>query len=264
MNLAIEYALRTGILKQLIKLPISLFIYNYKQPNECMVVTISNTFGGSQDTVSIKHWQVSKCEKKEILPPYAEYNVPRAELFSNERVIVPCHNVVEYEADPFPAGQKQMSDPPYNQTQETKYRECIDNFFYNKKHKNKRRDWLWSLFMEQFLPHSYKEVFRSHSVDSQQNVISESFPVVWKGWLMWNKYLLNFDGIAPELVFANEYEDKLKSDGFLHEEEIVNKRKKRASLLDYSFQPVTSTFTVPTNATFTTASTVNGSIIHFT
>ena len=221
MNLAIEYAVRTGVLKNLIKFPCSLFIYNIKQPRDCMVVTMNNNFGGTQDQVSVKHWQVAKCEKKEILPPYAEYTVPRADLYSNERIIVPAYDVVRYEADPFPGGQKQMSDPPYNQSQESKYKECIDNFFCNIKHKNKRRDWLWSMFMEQFLPHSYSEVFKTHSVESQQNVISESFPVIWKGWLMWSKYLLNFDGIATELVFASDYQDKLKKDGFIKEEDTL-------------------------------------------
>jgi len=219
MNPAIEYALRVNLFENLIRFPCSIFIYKYENPNERIVLTLHRKFGEKkEDALIVKHWRLKDCQKNEILPPFSEFAISPNELHISDYTIIPGFQVLEYEPEYYPINQRQTSDAPYSNAQEKRYIECMEEFFYTKRHKDRRRDWLWSSFMTAFLPQSFDKVFVSHQINSQQSVIADNFPVIWKGWQMWTKYLLTSEGlVAPELVLSKSYETKLRQIGLWKE-----------------------------------------------
>jgi hypothetical protein len=212
MNPLLEYAIRTNIFKDSIYFPFSLLLQKYGSEFERVILTFHRVFGDKKnEKLTVKHWHLTKCQKSEILPPFDENTIDVQELFVSPHTILPGYYPLEYLAEFYPCGQRQVSDPPYGVTQERLYRESVTGFFYSKNHKLGRKNWLWTSFMAAFLPQSFSSVFANHTPNNQQSVIADNFPVIWKGWQMWTKYLMINEGlIAPELLFSKIYEDKLK------------------------------------------------------
>lgn len=216
MNPFIEYALRVNLLQNALKLPCSLFANRCDGTKmEKLVITLHKEFG-EKETILVKHWMINECKKSEILPSFKEYRIKEKDILASDHVIVSKYRLLDYYPEFYPLGQRQTSDLPLGPVQEKKYKECMEEFFYAKKHRLLRTEWLWEAFMRAFLSKSFDTVFANHHTKSQQAVISDNFPIIWKGWQMWTKYLLadEVEAIAaPELLFSQAYEKKLKKDG---------------------------------------------------
>lgn len=69
MNLALEYLLRNGLIKNFLTLPCSVFMQNSDK------IRIAVSIYERDDRYSIKRWDLTKCHKDQALPPMEEIYV---------------------------------------------------------------------------------------------------------------------------------------------------------------------------------------------
>lgn len=216
MTLAIEYIIRTGVLKKNIVLPISIFV-EHKRWNDKVAITISKK---TDRLCSVKHWALSKCHKQ-YLPDFKEFIVNYDDLFTSTYTILENYYLIEFLQPNFPYGRKQFAEPPYSLIQSHEYESYIQTFYNPAKHKIKRLNWLWesftdahkSEFINQKILNSsncnYYSIFEM--MDTQREQTRKDYKKLWANWIMWRKYMLDFPAdIAPELIFKKDYDIKNK------------------------------------------------------
>jgi len=196
MNLGIEYIVRTGIAKDILKPPYSIFLAN---PNRKKVVV---TVYQSDDYFIGKYWDVTNCSSQQALPPMYEFIANDLKeirkqlqghklLAFNEQLISNVWNTWRYPM------------PDYI------YHSCLDEFVSSRYHQRNRILWLWKAFLsiygliynkedeedeedEEFL--SEYSLMQHHS-----NRIKRMRSKYWQYWCLWKKHLLLSAG---ELVFT--------------------------------------------------------------
>jgi hypothetical protein len=212
MNLALEYYIRTGEFKHMLEFPYSMFLTCYGS-NDKLVITIHSCF--NSNNVAVKHWKVSDCRPELVLPPFREYEVSRHDLFTSDKTVVPHHSPLWYRADPFRAGRKQNTDPPYAECDEKEYNEACTMMLNTRKHQLARTEWLWRAFLNAY--NIELKGFISTSSDTQHSILRQHAPQYAHHWNLWSKYLLNFSTkvgqVAGELLFHKEYIDLAKREG---------------------------------------------------
>src|SRR5690348_1351440 len=100
MYLALEYLIRTNIVREWLEVPCSLFVTERATFNK-KVVTICEEFKPSV-FYSVKHWHIHSCKKHQALPSFAEFRVPKSEVFSHQAVILPDHRLMPFHITPIP------------------------------------------------------------------------------------------------------------------------------------------------------------------
>ena len=210
MYLAIEYAIRTGCIKALIKFPLSIFI-EHKKIDDKIVVVINQK--GQQ--YSVKHWFVSRCENQ-YFPSFAEFYID-GDIFKNYHVIVPNYYLLKFTPNHCYKSKRQYNDFPLGLAQEQEYQTYINTFYNPEENTNKRVNWLWDAFktVNKQEINKYDNVYSypyfgyghvNEYLENQRIKIESKSKKLWKNWLMWRKYLLDFNlDIASELIFMKEY-----------------------------------------------------------
>jgi hypothetical protein len=213
MILALEYVLRTGVLKTCVNFPTSIFI-EHRRWNDKIVITIAKRPDG---TFCIKHWFVSRC-KGQYLPNFLEFNV--SDIFNDDRVILSDYYILKFTPNPYLYGRKQYSDAGYGLVQAEEYQDYMTTFFNPVAHVVKKTNWLWEAFaavhkseMKQYdNPYSYPYFGYNNISDlleTQRAKVKEKSKHLWANWGIWKKYMLDFqDVVATELVFQKAYSDK--------------------------------------------------------
>ena len=193
MNLGIEYLIRSGVAKDLLEFPCSLFIE--KQRNEKVVVIIAK----SRQTYSIKHWNLFLCEPGNALPPMHELEVEKIQDFALNSEFSP----LRYFGQPIPSKRNSWRHPMPKHI----YEEYYNKFMSSMTHELIKRCWLWAAFMDayqistslrlEFLPEYLKML-------QEQEWVMERCPRKWKFWGMWCKHMLaeTNNDMATELAFS--------------------------------------------------------------
>ena len=206
MNLAIEYLLRNKRIHSMLTLPTSLFLTTEK--DQKLIVTLNNSYGCRD--VLVKHWKLWETTAEHRLPPFNEYRVSRAELFDSPNVILKECRIMNYEEDPYPCGGKQHTDISLGNSQEQEYHLCLDNFYNSELHRQARLSWLWhafeSIYVTEELKFQYEGKYcTSAGMQLQRDSVQFYSKPVWYTWLYWRKHLLDFTGVAAELIFRRDY-----------------------------------------------------------
>lgn len=213
MNLAIEYLKRDGRAKELLPIPCSIFVQNKR--NIKKAISIHKCFS-SKKYVLVKHWKLSEdvCSSN-FLPKFEEHKLLKSEIFYSDIVILKDYFVLPYEPELFAAGDRQYPEGSRALSQEAEYTSFIDNFWNTKSNRRNREKWLWNAF------ESY------YRLDANMTYYTErmfkcktSYNSLWKKWLSWRKYMLDFEcKIASELIFE-DYFPSIDDDIILYEKEI--------------------------------------------
>ena len=205
MTPALEYLIRTDLIKEWFTVPCSLCL---RKPDELqeLVVTISEEFKPS-DHYSVKHWHIGNySDVQQALPYMTEYRVPKAEVFTHPATILPGYELLQYHQESI-ASQHNCYNKPMSPEL---YGYFYENAAESTLHLKKRMNWLWDQFVLNHAPNlcacsNYiSSVFRSEAslADEQRDLICKYMKRQWKFWLMWQKHLLLNPG---ELVFYKEY-----------------------------------------------------------
>jgi hypothetical protein len=204
MTPAIEYLIRTNLIKDWFVAPCSLFLH---VNSECkkIVITICEEFNPS-DYYSVKHWNISNCSKEQALPFMNEYRVPKNKVFEHPLIILPNCFLLSYKQEPIASHHNSFRKPMSSELYENYYENTIESSLHTKK----RITWLWNQFIDIYVPNLsshqryINSVYRSEAslADEQRDLVCKNMKRQWKFWLMWQKRLLLNPG---ELVFYKEY-----------------------------------------------------------
>ncbi len=202
MNPAIEYVLRTNLIKDWFAIPCSLFL-NDSNDYQKIVITIAEEFKPS-DFYSVKHWFLEQCSCEQVLPFMNEYRIHKDTIFANPITILSNYKLLNYNQEPIPSCANSFKQPMISSVYEYFY----DNFIECDKHKDARLNWLWSQFVKIYVPqvqhaYNYSTIYSGLThVEEQRQIVCKHMKKQWKIWTIWQQHLLLNAG---ELVFSNEY-----------------------------------------------------------
>jgi hypothetical protein len=209
MRLALEYAMRTGYLQKLMRIPFSLFIENIWDEMEHVVITV-NQYYGKPNHFLVRKWMISNVNQDQILPPHDEAIIPKEELFYNDELIVDDYRTLNYCFDDYEyVTQPENASIEWLEDEQKKYHTSLSNFFFSESHKRHRHELLWHHFASSVISNAYKTL-STLNLSEQQNIVAEIAPPIWSNWMLWRKSLLNFPTtVSPELIFESEYKRKI-------------------------------------------------------
>lgn len=209
MTPALEYLIRTDLIKDWFKPPCSLLLYNDSLYSSKFVITISEEFKPSK-FYSVKHWLISDCTKDQVLPSMIEHLVPKEQIFSHPTVIVEGCRPFYYEQKSIGTYWNSKDSP---MTPEL-YRYLLENALSNFNHQTRRVDWLWIKFVKIYASDLFKStncLFSTRTeaeiARGQRDVVFNSMKRQWQYWIKWQKHMLpeSYDAVHSELIFYKEY-----------------------------------------------------------
>ena len=198
---------RTGISKELIEFPCSIFLT--KQCGERFVLSIYK----STQTYIVKKWNIHQCDPDQALPPMEEFIVE--DLFNDTQMVLPDTTILRFHHTSIPSSENATNRP----MTEEKYHEYFNNYLESfVAHNNARERWLWYSFLSAYHPEiirfgmSVKRTvgfFGSYAqkeiMQDQKMIVEIKHPKTWKYWSMWKKYMLDFKGPPGEFGFCTAY-----------------------------------------------------------
>lgn len=207
MNPAVEYLVRSGCIRNVFRMPISLFLFN-PDTEVKMVITVKEELPAS-NYCTVNHWNVTDCQFYQVLPSLCEFRIPKNKLFSHHATVLPGWQLLEYRCEPTPAETNEVGCPIMGEI----YDYYFDNFCDSFLHREAKVNWLWAEFIDtyfpeicQFVPYIEQKDSPDEFAEKQRTFIMKEHPKVWSFWKKWNKYLLFPEHVPGELVFASEYD----------------------------------------------------------
>ena len=205
MNLGIEYLVRTDLIKGLFTVPCSLFLTNFDTGAK-LVITISNEFTPTE-FYNVKHWNITACKNEQVLPSFAEYQVPKNEVFTSHYTVVNGYRLLSFTYGGIPIFLNSIHGPMEANTYEMYYNGVLTGIG----HFQNKENWLWREFTKIYVPHlstsnsTYIPKPYSMIANEQRSIVYAYYKDLWQYWEKWMKYLLDFPGIHGELLFRKEY-----------------------------------------------------------
>ena len=202
MNLAIDYLIRTNLIKNWFNVPCSLFLNN--KDGTKLVVTINEEI----NYYSIKHWDILY-PTKESLPPMIDFLIPKNQIFTSPLVILPNYSLLEHKNEYISSYLNEYNHPMSRELYNHFYEQIING----KLNKRTRMNWLWKQFIR---VHSINLYSREHYISSvycseddiineQRNLVCSNMKEEWQCWELWQKNML----LDPaELIFYKEYSEQ--------------------------------------------------------
>jgi hypothetical protein len=202
MTPALEYLTRTGLIKEWLTPPCSLYLYE-RITFKKLAVTINEEFTRS-DFYSVKHWILSECRREQALPPMRECRVPKKEVFDHPAVVVPDHHLIPYFESVIPDRLNS-----YRASMDRLiYQDFYDKFAASTKHLQYQVNWLWGVFVRIYAPElmilqgTYELKTDFEIYEEQRDLVFRYQKGIWKYWHMWLDYMLHSPG---ELIFRKQY-----------------------------------------------------------
>lgn len=203
MTPAIEYLVRTEVIRGWLTIPCSLFLFK-KENNKKVVVSIDEEFKVSS-FYSVKYWEIEKCSNEQHLPFMTEQRILKNSIFEYSKTLFAHHNLLHYSQEPINSSYNSFKSPMSSDL----YNYFFENQIESSVHKKTRMNWLWMQFIRVYLPDLYRansyisSISRSDAkIAEDQSNICKNKKKYWKIWLTWQKHmLLN----SAELVFYKEY-----------------------------------------------------------
>jgi hypothetical protein len=200
VNLAIEYLLRTGLIKEFFDEASSIFLVGPRDYR--LAVVIEKT----EYKYILRHWLLSDATPAYALPPMNDC-VSR-DPFADLRRLAPEYSPLYYKEAELPS----RYSSPIDQDKLNSYTEKI---LCSDEHSESKRRWLWKVFLSIYSPEVQRSITEFHFgyyclsteliVCRQQRVIQYDFPELWQYWLMWEKFILIANRTPGELIFASSF-----------------------------------------------------------
>jgi hypothetical protein len=201
MNLAVEYLLRNGCIRNMFRMPISLCLFNQEKK---LVVTIKEETPLT-DCCTVNHWNITDCQFYQVLPSISEYRIAKENLFSHHSVMLPGWTLLKYRYESVPAEQNSDHTPMLEEVYKYYYEDIFDSLL----HRETKVNWIWAEFIETYIPeiwHSMPYISTKDSLselaEKQRTFVMNNHPKLWGYWKKWNRYMLFPEFIPGELVFT--------------------------------------------------------------
>lgn len=188
MNLGIEYLVRTGVVRNFLETPCSLFYQN--KEGDKLVVTLHKEDPG----YAMRHWKVFAYG--ENLPPMEEFYTETP--FDDFRV-PSGFTLLEYREEPVEDHENHWRRP----MSISLYKSYCEHFLNSNRHRRIKEVWLWRGFTKacgiefERRAHFYLEYL------TEAAIVEERYPDNWRRWLVWRKHMLDFQGVPGELIFSS-------------------------------------------------------------
>jgi hypothetical protein len=207
-SISIEYLIRTGLAKDLITFPCSVFLTKRQLGNR-LVISIDKNENG----YSVKRWNIYECDPSQALPPMEEHLVK--DLFNDPQVILPDTVMLNFQHKSIPSEENSVKHPMPS----IKYQNYFDKYLQNfDLHNIAKERWLWNSFLSIYHPQiiilgmsikrsigflgSYAE---KEIMQNQKDIIELHFSKTWKFWNIWKRHMLEFEGMPGEFCFCSIY-----------------------------------------------------------
>ena len=192
MNLAIDYLIRTNLIKDWLVIPCSLFL-QHKDNDQKLVLTINEEFKKS-NYFSIKYWRLFNCTQEQSLPPMEECRVLKDEIFFNPLVILSDYNLLRYKEEFIGSYHNEFNHPMSSHLYSHLYEQIINGRI----NQRTRINWLWRQFAKVYSinlnsgKHYISSVYCSEDdlANEQRNIVCTNMKKEWQCWELWQKYLL--------------------------------------------------------------------------
>lgn len=222
MNLGIEYLVRSGLVREFITFPCSVFVKSADGIKIAVTINKANIGHTEHCTqYSVKKWFISDCDEKQPIPSMQEEIVRDVDLFHSPSVILKGFSPLYFDCSSVEwkrnRGNNGHPMPDYM------YEDYFHKMFSPTGHKVKRESFLWEAFTEAYIPSIRHMVDQSYSFDefvpnsirsrrtarndvhvSQQKLVERNFKTIWWAWRKWKKFML-FDSVPGELIFMRDY-----------------------------------------------------------
>jgi hypothetical protein len=206
MNLAIEYLVRTGAIKNFLEIPCSLFVENVREKIS-KVLIIKEDLDRSC-AYQITQWHLDCLKPEEMLPICDMSFIDKNDVFVSDKVILPGFSPLPYVEQPV-ATNKNVFNHPMDKID---YAYFFNNYLNSLKHRMAKSDWIWRAFVwtvfgsilteNHFALESWE---RRTTIDKEQAYVKARFQNRWFQWTVWKNEFLIAESVAPELVFHNAY-----------------------------------------------------------
>lgn len=211
MNLAIEYLIRSGAIKNFFETPCSLFV-DRNDGLTGKVVQIKEDPDRPDTYFISKIWHLDLKDGFDMMPHCEPNSVPKDQIFSHEKVILPNHRPIPFAEQPIPSRYNQYNSP----IEESDYTYLTGSYLQTIKHRSVKKDWLWRWFMVLKFPHKARKDWhiltqhdKKYVIEEEQEYVKDRNKSAWNCWGMWKTELISNEKTAPELVFTPSY--KLKN-----------------------------------------------------
>lgn len=200
MTPALEYLIRSDLIRQWFSPPCSLFLT--RNNGDKLVVTISEEFKPS-DKFSVKHWNLATCAENQVLPSMNEYSVLKQEIFNSPHTILKDCRLLLYEQELIREKHNSYRSPMVVEL----YQYYFDNLLVSPQHRCKKVNWLWKTFILIYAPKIYPIGFSQYLTEFeiaelQRELVAAHLKKHWQYWLKWQQYMLLSSG---ELFFHKGY-----------------------------------------------------------
>jgi hypothetical protein len=210
MNLAIEYFVRSGAAKDAFETPCSLMLTHLQDRRKRLVLTFK--WHDFSKSYLVQQWKVSSCPVDALFPDFDETEVSDInELFTHESAILSGYQLLPFTESPYKAGIRQRGTGQRASKQELEYQSTLSEFLNPQIHQRLRLCWLWATFLQTHAINTNEEALYT-KIDENMAAIRDQYRTVWQKWSKWTDYFLPQTRIAPELVFQEPYEAKVKEE----------------------------------------------------
>lgn len=205
MNLAIEYLVRTGVIRKFFQTPCSLCLENWLNCRKVLYFEKSDS-----RTCKVTEWSLNSLGEHGLPERHNETSVPADQIFTN------CHAILPGEFCPIPYHEEPIDNclNRYNHPMdEDSYRFFFDNHLNSHRHKRSREAWLWKSFRalhikKPLLPLRLYEEATHRIVHYETLTVEAEYPELWRLWKIWRKKFLCSGEVATELIFQRVYENR--------------------------------------------------------
>ena len=166
-------------------------MFYHNEKGDKVVVTVHKEDAG----YAIRHWKVFACGKN--LPPMEEFYTTT--LFDDPIIKPSGLTLLEYQDEPVENHENHWRRP----MSISLYKSYCEHFLNSNRHKRIKEVWLWRGFTK---ANNIKFERRAHfylEYLTEIAIVEERFPDNWRCWLVWRKYMLDFQGAPGELIFSS-------------------------------------------------------------
>lgn len=214
MNLAIEYLIRTGAIKNFLVTPCCLFVENFNDQTG-KVIYIHDILN-CPCSYRVDLWDIVNLPSSDLFSdPAKSTEVPKSEIFESDQTVLDGYRPLPYIDQPLAVCKNAFNHP----MQSIEYNYYIKNCLNSGKHHTFKSDWLWRFFTQKFYSnglftndYACLDFWERRSViEKEQIYVQSKYQQHWSIWGLWKIKFLLHESVAPELIFVTAYETKFAS-----------------------------------------------------
>lgn len=192
MNLCIDYLLRTKSIENFLFFPINLFLEN-KNKKKCIYVF--DTDESNENLINLKKYFF--VENNYNLPLFKKIISFNKKNIFDKKILEPLDfRPIDYKEQSIETNLNSYNHPMDN----LDYVEYNYKFLNSIIHRNNKKDWLWSGFINFYFKNN-KNFLSIYFTEQQKRYVRLKHEDLWKEWKKWHNKFIIQEKVAPELIF---------------------------------------------------------------